>query len=172
MRRWVFRDDSSNKDYQINSIAGALPDIKNRLLSRGYGESKFLLYVAKDYSDQIIGLRWQVTDEYDPTLKAHKDRGGKHLQKGEPVIKLWNEVITDHPLPRNMSLLQYIDSLPMHVIDNIYTKYLDDDNWSFANISSVHQFLTYQNTDNPHRRVLVFSAKYIFNSINKQEIFP
>ena len=170
MRRWVFRDDSSNKDYQINSIAGALPDIKNRLLSRGYGESKFLLYVAKDYSDQIIGLRWQVTDEYDPTLKAHKDRGGKHLQKGEPVLKLWNEIITDHPLPRNMTLNQYMDALPMKAIDHIFNKYLDSNEWGFSNIDSPHRFLTYQNTDNPNRRVMVFSSYYIYNSINKQEI--
>jgi len=171
-RKWEYRDDSSNKDYQINSVAGALPDIKKRLLRRGYGDAQFLLYVAKDYSDQIIGLRWEVTYKYDPTLKAHKDRGGKHLQKGEPVIKLWNEVITDHRLPRNMTLNQYMDSIPMEAIEKIFTKYLDDDNgWSFANISSVHQFLTYQNTNNPHRRVMLFNPYYIYNSINKQEIF-
>ena len=40
MRRWEYRDDSSNKDYQINSVSGALSDIKKRLLSQGYGNSK------------------------------------------------------------------------------------------------------------------------------------
>lgn len=171
MPLWEYRDDSSNQDYQINSRSRVLPDIYRRLLNRGYGGPKFLLYVAKDYSDQIIGLRWQVTNEYDPTLKDHQDKGGRHLEQGAVVLKLWNEVITDHPLPRNMTLNQYIDSLPMHVINNIYTKYLDSDNWSFSNVSSPHQFLTYQNTDNPHRRVMIFYGNYIFNSINKQEIF-
>ena len=71
-----------------------------------------------------------------------------------------------------MTLNQYIDSLPMHVIDNIYTKYLDGNEWSFSNIDTPHRFLTYQNTDNPNRRVMIFSGNYIFNSINKQEIFP
>ena len=172
MPLWEYQDDSSNRDYRINSVSGALPDIHKRLLNRGYGRPKFLLYVAKDYSDQIIGLRWEVTDEYDPTLKDHQDRGGMHLQTGLPVLKLWNETITDHPLPRNMTLNQYIDSLPMHVIDNIYTKYLDGNEWSFSNIDTPHRFLTYQNTDNPNRRVMIFSGNYIFNSINKQEIFP
>ena len=171
MPLWEYQDDSSNLDYRTTTAA-ELPDVKKRLLSRGHGRPKFLLYIAKDYSDQIIGLRWQVTDEYDPTLKDHQAKGGKHLEKGKPVLKLWNEIITDHPLPRNMTLNQYIDSLPMHVIDNIYTKYLDSNDWSFSNISSPHQFLTYQNTDNPNRRVMIFSGNYIFNSINKQEIFP
>jgi len=171
MPLWEYQDDSSNLDYRTTTAA-ELPDVKKRLLSRGHGRPKFLLYIAKDYSDQIIGLRWQVTDEYDPTLKDHQAKGGKHLEKGKPVLKLWNEIITDHPLPRNMTLNQYIDSLPMHVIDNIYTKYLDSNEWTFSNISSPHQFLTYQNTNNPHRRVMIFSGNYIFNSINKQEIFP
>jgi len=171
MPLWEYHDDSSNKDYQINSVSGALPDIHKRLLSRGYGRPKFLLYVGKDYSTQIIGLRWQVTNEYDHTRDVLVNRGGRHLEKGKPVLKLWNEIITDHPLPRNMTLNQYIDSLPMHVIDNIYTKYLDSNDWSFSNISSPHQFLTYQNTNNPNRRVMAFSGNYIFNSINKQEIF-
>ena len=171
MPLWEYRDDSSNKDYQINSVSGALPDIRKRLLSRGYGRPKFLLYVGKDYSDQIIGLRWQVTDEYDPTLKDHQDRGGRHLEKGKPVLKLWNEIITDHPLPRNMTLNQYIDLLDQSQLQDIFNRYLDSNEWSFSNISSPHQFLTYQNTDNPNRRVMIFSGNYIFNSINKQEIF-
>ena len=137
MPLWEYQDDSSNLDYRTTTAA-ELPDVKKRLLSRGHGRPKFLLYIAKDYSDQIIGLRWQVTDEYDPTLKDHQDKGGMHLQTGLPVLKLWNETITDHPLPRNMTLNQYIDSLPMHVIDNIYTKYLDSNEWTFSNISSPH----------------------------------
>ena len=171
MQRWEYRDDSSNKDYQINSVSGALSDIKKRLLSQGYGTPKFLLYVGKDYSDQIIGLRWEVTDEYDPTLKDHQERGGKHLDTSQPVLKLWNQIITDHPLPRNLTLNQYIDLLDNSQIDDIFTKYLDDNDWSFSNISSPHQFLTYQNTNNPNRRVMIFSGNYSFNSINKQEIF-
>lgn len=175
MRRWDYRDDSSNTDYRADgnptiNRAKRYAAIKRRLLSQGYGTSKFLLYVAKDYSDQIIGVRWEVTDGYDPDLNAHKERGGKHLVEDEPVIKLWNEVITDHPLPRNLTLNQYIDLLDDSQIDDIFTKYLDSDNWSFSNISSPLQFLTYQNTDNPNRRIMIFSAYYIYNSINKQAI--
>lgn len=171
MRRWEYRDDSSNLDYRINPTRQNYPDIEKRLLSRGYGDPQFLLYVAKDYSNQIIGLRWQVTDEYDPTLKDHREKGGSHLETGKPVLKLWNEIITDHPLPGNMTLNQYIDSLPIQVIENIYTKYLDSNEWSFSNIDTPHRFLTYQNTDNPNRRIMVFNPYYIFNSINKEEIF-
>ena len=172
MKRWEYRDDSSNKDYQINSVSGNLPDINQRLLSRGYGSTKFFLYVGKDYSDQIIGLRWEVTDEYDPTLIDHQERGVNHLDTSQPVLKLWNVIITDHPLPRNLTLNQYIDLLDNSQIDDIFTKYLDDNDWSFSNISSPHQFLTYQNTTNPNRRVMIFDIYFIsFNSINKQEIF-
>jgi len=172
MKRWEYRDDSSNKDYQINSVSGNLPDINQRLLSRGYGSTKFLLDVGKDYSKQNIGLRWEVTNEYDPTLKDHQERGGNHLDTSQPVLKLWNVIITDHPLPRNLTLNQYIDLLDNSQIDDIFTKYLDDNDWSFSNISSPHQFLTYQNTNNPNRRVMIFDIYFIsFNSINKQEIF-
>ena len=129
-----------------------------------------MLYVSKDYSDQIIGQRWQVTDEYDPTLIDHQERGANQLNKGEPIIKLWNGVITDHPLPRNLTLNQYVDLLDESQIDDIFDRHLDTNDWSFYNIDTPHQFLTYQNTDNPRRRVMLFNSNIHYNSINKQVI--
>lgn len=170
MRKWKYRDDSSNKDYRKNKtdqFSGAY----RRLVDRGIGNPKFLLYVAKDYPTQIIALRWQFTD-YDPSNSEHLAKAQSDLQPSQAIFKLWNQVVTLHPLPRNLSLNQYIDLLDEGQIDDIFTDYLSGDDFSYVNINTPHQFLTYQNTDNPHRRIMIFdNIGFRQDSINKKLVF-
>ena len=168
--RWEYRDDSSNKDYQNAPSILEMPGTYRRLMSRGEGSPKFLLYVAKDYSSQIIGLRWELTNEYDPTLQEHRSKR-TDLTEGQPIFKLWNHQITGHPLPRNMTLNQYIDLLDQSQIQEIFHEHLSDEDFSFTNIDTPHRFLTYQNTNNSNRQVLLFDSRSWYDAINKQVMY-
>jgi len=175
MRIWEIKEDSENTDYQ--NLPPHSPASEARYIARGVG-TKFLLYKAKDYN-QIVGLRWELTDEFDPLNPDHIKHAYADIDITEPVFKLWNEVLIESEhiddiygkFYENMS--KYIGSLDNEQIDDIFNNYLSDEantSFSYSNIDTPQQFLRFQNTGNSERSVFLFEGTLIYNSINKQVI--
>ena len=165
MRRWKIKNDSDNADYWREEWQGK----GARLLKIGMGTPKFLLYKAKDYN-QIIGIRWELTDTFDPQKSSHLARAQADIDVNEPVIKLWNQVIYDNA-HGNTSMKDYLLSLSNEQIDDIFNDSLSEpSHYSYANINTPIQFLTYQNSNNSERVLFLFDGRTFYNSINKQVI--
>jgi hypothetical protein len=175
MRDWEIKEDSENKDYQ--NLPPHSPASEARYIARGVGTPKFLLYKAKDYN-QIIGLRWELTDEFDPLNPDHIETAYAGIDITKPVFKLWNETLNESKhidysgkFYENMS--QYIGSLDNEQIDDIFNNYLSDEantDFDYSNIDTPQQYLRFQNTGNSERSVFLFEGTLIYNSINKQVI--
>lgn len=168
MRIWKIKEDSENKDYQ--NLPPHSPASEARYIARGVG-TKFLLYKAKDYN-QIIGLRWELTDTFDPQKSSHLARAQADIDVNEPVFKLWNQVIYDNA-DGYTSMKDYLLSLSNEQIDDIFNNYFSDEantDFAYSNIDTPQQFLRFQNTGNSERSVFLFEGTLIYNSINKQVI--
>tara|TARA_R110000751_G_scaffold169415_1_gene275800 strand:+ start:49 stop:567 length:519 start_codon:yes stop_codon:yes gene_type:complete len=171
MRVWEIKEDSENKDYQ--NLPPHSRASEARYIARGVGTPKFLLYRAKDYN-QIVGLRWELTDEFDPLNPEHTEHAYA-IDITEPVFKLWNETLDEskHIDYTGKSMSQYIGSLSNEQIDDIFNNYLSDEantDFGYSNIDTPQQFLRFQNTGNSERSVFLFEGTLIYNSINKQVI--